>query len=98
MHGTFKHVCVSLSRYRFYDQPVLFSLEMLHAGAVAVQQVAEELKDIANQLERRLVAEAAQNLRRNLLISTSDVSLTCSSEFNSEQLLCYRGYFKSKTT
>lgn len=54
---------------------------MFHADAAAVQQVAEELKDIADQLEHGLLAEAAQNLRRNLLISTSDVSLTCSSEF-----------------
>lgn len=60
---------------------MLFSLEMFYAGAAAVQQVAEELKDIADQLEHGLLAEAAQNLRRNLLISTSDVSLNCSSEF-----------------
>lgn len=39
------------------------------------------MKEIAAQLERRVVAEATQNLRRNLLTSTSDVSLNYDSEF-----------------
>lgn len=54
---------------------------MFRAGAAAVQQVAEELKDIADQLEHRVLAEATRNLRRNLLTSASDVSLTCNSKF-----------------
>lgn len=42
--------------------------------AAVIQQVAEELREIAAQLEQRVVAEATQNLKRNLLASNSDVS------------------------
>lgn len=48
---------------------------MFHAAAV--EQVAEELKEIADRFEYNVVAEAAENLRRNFLTTTSDVSLTC---------------------
>ncbi|KAG8012457.1 hypothetical protein GBF38_020220 [Nibea albiflora] len=40
-----------------------------HAGAAAIQQVAEGLRDIAAQLEHDVVAQATQNLSRNLLNS-----------------------------
>ncbi|XP_056908577.1 BH3 interacting domain death agonist isoform X2 [Takifugu flavidus] len=51
---------------------ITFRLRGVEFQRLAAQQVAEELKDIADQLEHRLLAEATQNLRRNLLISTSD--------------------------
>lgn len=49
--------------------------------AAVIQQVAEELREISAQLEHRVVAEATRNLRKNLLASTFDASLTCSSQF-----------------
>lgn len=39
-----------------------------------MQRVADELRQIAALLEDNLVAEATQNLRRNILTTTSDVS------------------------
>ncbi|TMS05232.1 hypothetical protein E3U43_004482 [Larimichthys crocea] len=42
-----------------------------HAGAAAIQQVAEGLRDIAAQLEHDVVARATQNLSRNLSNSPS---------------------------
>lgn len=53
----------------------VLTLSCLLTGAAAIQQVAEELREIAAQLEPRVVAEATQNLRRNLLTSASDVRL-----------------------
>lgn len=45
------------------------------AEAAALQQVAEELREIAAQLEHNVVARATQNLSRNMSSSPSDVSL-----------------------
>lgn len=40
-----------------------------HADAAALQQVAEALRDIAAQLEHNVVAQATQNLSRNIMTS-----------------------------
>ncbi|KAI3371582.1 hypothetical protein L3Q82_024152 [Scortum barcoo] len=44
-----------------------------HAEAAAYQQVAEELRQIAAQLEHNMVARATQNLSRNIAASPSEV-------------------------
>lgn len=41
----------------------------------ALQRVAEELREIAAQLEENVVAQATQNLRRNILITPCNVSV-----------------------
>lgn len=46
-----------------------------HGEAAALQQVAEGLREIAAQLEHNVVAQATQNLRRNISTSPSEVSL-----------------------
>lgn len=46
-----------------------------HADAAALQQVAQELREIADQFERCVVAQATRNLSRNILTSPSEVSL-----------------------
>lgn len=73
-------VHVSMNCFRFYDQPYVFPCNRFHAGAAAAQQVARELRELADQFERSVVAEAAENLRKSLLTSAIDVSLTCNSE------------------
>lgn len=46
-----------------------------HVG-VAVQQLAEELRVIADQFDQQIVAQATRGLRRNISASSSDVSLS----------------------
>lgn len=46
-----------------------------NVDAAALQRIAEELREIADQLEHNVVAQAAQNLRRNISSSPSEVSL-----------------------
>lgn len=46
-----------------------------HGDAAALQQVAEALRDIAAQLEHNVVAQATQNLSRNIMTSPCDVSI-----------------------
>lgn len=43
-----------------------------HGEAAALQQVAEGLREIAAQLEHNVVAQATQNLRRNISTSPSE--------------------------
>lgn len=43
-----------------------------HADAAALQQVAQELREIADQFERCVVAQATRNLSRNILTSPSE--------------------------
>ena len=46
-----------------------------HGDAGALRAVAEELREIAAQIEHNVVARATQNLSRNIRISPSEVSL-----------------------
>lgn len=51
-------------------------LAMNHVG-VAVQQLAEELRVIADQFDQQVVAQATRGLRSNISApSSSDVSLS----------------------
>lgn len=51
-------------------------LAVNHVG-VAVQQLAEELRVIADQFDQQVVAQATQGLRRKIsAISSPDVSLS----------------------
>lgn len=46
-----------------------------HVEAAAIQEIAGELRQIADLLERNVVARAAQNLSWNISHSTPEVSL-----------------------
>ena len=48
--------------------------------AADLQQIALELRDIADQLEHNMVARATQNLSRNISAAPSDVSLLWAQE------------------
>ncbi|XP_074487966.1 BH3 interacting domain death agonist isoform X2 [Sebastes fasciatus] len=43
-----------------------------HGEAADFQQIAEGLREIADQLEQNVVAQATRNLRRNIAVSPSD--------------------------
>lgn len=56
---------------------IVLAVLFFHADAAVLQRFVEELREIADQLEHHVVAQATQNLNRNILTSPFEVSLYC---------------------